>query len=169
MLLDGDCLRSEDGRTVIIRAAPEPLVEATTDNSLIFAKTCYHLGNRHTPIEITELIVRFQPDHVLANMCSDWGLTVKNVERPFYPEVELMGNTPSIVMDTDRAILGALHLFSPSLPIGAFAFSQGLEAAIESGHVAGAVALETWCDNVLRDSLQTLDCHYLRRPIKLRL
>ena len=46
-----------------------------------------------------------------------------------------MGNTPSIVMDTDRAILGALHLFSPSLPIGAFAFSQGLEAAIESGHV----------------------------------
>jgi len=44
------------------------------------------LGNRHTPIEITELIVRFQPDHVLANMCSDWGLTVKNVERPFYPE-----------------------------------------------------------------------------------
>ena len=54
-----------------------------------------------------------------------------------------MGNTPSIVMDTDRAILGILHLFSPSLPIGAFAFSQGLEAAIDSGHVAGAVALET--------------------------
>ena len=74
-----------------------------------------------------------------------------------------MGNTPGTVMDTDRAILGALHLFSPSLPIGAFAFSQGLEAAIESGHVAGAVALETWCDNVLRDSLQTLDCHYLRK------
>ena len=86
VLLDGDFLRSEDGRTVIIRAAPEPLVEAKTDNSLIFAKTCYHLGNRHTPIEITELIVRFQPDHVLANMCRDWGLTVKNVERPFYPE-----------------------------------------------------------------------------------
>ena len=54
-----------------------------------------------------------------------------------------MGNTPSIVMDTDRAILGALHLFSPSLPIGAFAFSLGLEAAIESGHDAGAVALES--------------------------
>ena len=66
-------------------------------------------------------------------------------------------------MDTDKAILGILHLFSPSLPIGAFAFSQGLEAAIDSGHVAGAVALETWCDNVLRDSLQTLDCHYLRK------
>ena len=66
-------------------------------------------------------------------------------------------------MDTDRAILGILHLFSPSLPIGAFAFSQGLEAAIDSGQVTGAVALETWCDNVLRDSLQTLDCHYLRQ------
>ena len=68
VLHDGDCLRSKDGRTVIIRAAPEPLVEATTDDSLIFAKTCYHLGNRHTPIEITKSSVRFQPDHVLADM-----------------------------------------------------------------------------------------------------
>ena len=65
-------------------------------------------------------------------------------------------------MTTERALLDILHLFSPSLPIGAFAFSQGLEAAIESGHVRDAVALETWCDGVLRDSLQTLDCYYLR-------
>ena len=86
VLHDGDCLRSKDGRTVIIRAAPEPLVEATTDDSLIFAKTCYHLGNRHTVIEITKSSVRFQPDHVLADMCSNWGLKVKNVEKPFYPE-----------------------------------------------------------------------------------
>ena len=62
-------------------------------------------------------------------------------------------------MATERALLDILHLFSPSLPIGAFAFSQGLEAAIESGHVTDAVALETWCDSVLRDSLQTLDCY----------
>ena len=71
-------------------------------------------------------------------------------------------------MTTERALLDILHLFSPSLPIGAFAFSQGLEAAIESGHVTDAVALETWCDSVLRDSLQTLDCYYLRNAYQAR-
>ncbi len=71
-------------------------------------------------------------------------------------------------MTTERALLDILHLFSPSLPIGAFAFSQGLEAAIESGHVADAMALETWCDSVLRDSLQTLDCYYLRNAYQAR-
>ena len=71
-------------------------------------------------------------------------------------------------MTTEKALLDILHLFSPSLPIGAFAFSQGLEAAIESGHVRDAVALETWCDGVLRDSLQTLDCYYLRNAYQAR-
>ena len=71
-------------------------------------------------------------------------------------------------MTTERALLDILHLFSPSLPIGAFAFSQGLEAAIESGQVTDAVALETWCDSVLRDSLQTLDCYYLRNAYHAR-
>ena len=71
-------------------------------------------------------------------------------------------------MTTERSLLNILHLFSPSLPIGAFAFSQGLEAAIESGHVTDAVALETWCDSVLRDSLQTLDCCYLRNAYQAR-
>ena len=86
VLLDGDCLRALDGRVIIIRAAPEVLTEATTDNSLIFAKTCYHLGNRHTPVEITRSAVCFQPDHVLANMCASWGLRVANVKKPFHPE-----------------------------------------------------------------------------------
>ena len=72
-------------------------------------------------------------------------------------------------MTTERALLDILHLFSPSLPIGAFAFSQGLEAAIESGHVRDAVALETWCDGVLRDSVQTLDCYYLRNAYQASL
>ena len=71
-------------------------------------------------------------------------------------------------MTNESALLDMLHLFSPSLPIGAFAFSQGLEAAIESGHVRDAVALETWCDGVLRDSVQTLDCYYLRNAYQAR-
>ena len=86
----------------------------------------------------------------------------------FIPRVGHTGNTLGIAMTTERALLDILHLFSPSLPIGAFAFSQGLEAAIESGHVRDAVALETWCDGVLRDSVQTLDCYYLRNAYQAR-
>ncbi len=71
-------------------------------------------------------------------------------------------------MVSDKALLNTLQLFSPSLPIGAFAFSQGLEAAITSGQVADAEALETWCGSVLRDSLQTLDCHYLRQAHQVK-
>ena len=82
----GEHLRSECGKVIKVIGALEAVTTASTDDWHTFSKVCYHLGNRHTPIEITELIVRFQPDHVLANMCSDWGLTVKNVERPFYPE-----------------------------------------------------------------------------------
>lgn len=57
----------------------------------------------------------------------------------------------------------ALHLFSPSLPIGAFAFSQGLESAVESGYVSDAETLQRWCEGVLKYSLSTLDCYCARR------
>ena len=65
-------------------------------------------------------------------------------------------------------LIDALHLFSPSLPIGAFAFSQGLEAAIESGHVSDPESLARWCDSVMRFSLATLDCHYAIRAHRAR-
>ena len=63
-------------------------------------------------------------------------------------------------MTRSGQLIHALHLFSPSLPIGAFAFSQGLEAAIESQHVCDSESLARWCDGVMRFSLTTLDCHY---------
>ena len=63
-------------------------------------------------------------------------------------------------MTRSEHLIHALHLFSPSLPIGAFAFSQGLEAAIESRHVRDAESLRCWCDGVMRFSVTTLDCHY---------
>lgn len=59
-------------------------------------------------------------------------------------------------------LIQAMHLFSPSLPIGAFAFSQGLEAAIESGRVHDSETLTAWCRGVMRHSLSTLDGHYAR-------
>ena len=69
-------------------------------------------------------------------------------------------------MTRPEHLIHALHLFSPSLPIGAFAFSQGLEVAIESRHVRDAESLRCWCDGVMRFSVTTLDCHYAIRAYR---
>lgn len=86
MLVDGDCLKATDGRVVLVQAASERLTEASATDPLLFARICYHLGNRHTPVEIRSGSVRFQPDHVLADMCRSWGLIVSEVDQPFNPE-----------------------------------------------------------------------------------
>lgn len=57
-----------------------------------------------------------------------------------------------------------LQLVSPSLPIGAFTYSQGLEWAVESGWVRGADDLAEW----LGDALRTGICH-LEIPLFARL
>ncbi|SDY12093.1 urease accessory protein [Citreimonas salinaria] len=43
-----------------------------------------------------------------------------------------------------------LHqLFSPAFPVGAFAWSHGLEAAVQDGHIADATSAEAWLRDVL--------------------
>ena len=69
-------------------------------------------------------------------------------------------------MTRSGPLVHALHLFSPSLPIGAFAFSQGLEAAIDTGHVRDSESLSRWCESVMKFSLTTLDCHYAIRAYR---
>ena len=69
-------------------------------------------------------------------------------------------------MTRSGPLVHALHLFSASLPIGAFAFSQGLEAAIDTGHVRDTESLSRWCESVMRFSLTTLDCHYAVRAYR---
>lgn len=86
VLLDGDYLRATDGRVVLVQAAVEQLTRTSTTDPVLFAKICYHLGNRHTPVEIQSGSVFFQPDHVLSELCRQWGLEVEDVERPFTPE-----------------------------------------------------------------------------------
>jgi urease accessory protein len=43
-----------------------------------------------------------------------------------------------------RALLHLLQLVSPSLPIGAYSYSQGLEAALENGSVTDAATARNW-------------------------
>ena len=67
-------------------------------------------------------------------------------------------------MTDNLSLLKLLQLSSPTLPVGAFAYSQGLESAIELGHVNNKETLEAWLLDSLNLSLKWVDL-----PIFLRL
>lgn len=90
-LHDGDRLCTADGGCVVeVVAAPEKLIEARAAGALLFARAAYHLGNRHVPVQIVVEAdggrLRFQTDHVLAEMLERLGCTIDSVEAPFQPE-----------------------------------------------------------------------------------
>ena len=47
-------------------------------------------------------------------------------------------------MGTDLALTRLLQLASPALPVGAYSYSQGLEAAVEAGIVHDAASAGRW-------------------------
>ena len=57
-----------------------------------------------------------------------------------------------------------LQLASPSLPVGAYSYSQGLEAAIEAAIVRDAPSAESWIRDVMELSLGSMEA-----PVFLRL
>ncbi|MDP5291053.1 urease accessory UreF family protein [Oceanimonas sp. CHS3-5] len=65
-------------------------------------------------------------------------------------------------MSTDGELLGLLQLASPSLPIGGFAWSAGLESAIELGWVSNEAQLNDWLVTTLQ-GLAHLDLPVLLR------
>ncbi|WP_441316773.1 urease accessory protein UreF [Halomonas sp. hl-4] len=63
----------------------------------------------------------------------------------------------------ELALLGLMQLVSPALPIGAFAFSQGLESAFELGWVEDEASLTEWLSGVLEDGLTRCELPVLAR------
>jgi urease accessory protein len=56
-----------------------------------------------------------------------------------------------------------LQLASPTLPVGAYSYSGGLEAAIESGTVRDAATAERWIGDVLEHSVARMEAPLLLR------
>ena len=56
-----------------------------------------------------------------------------------------------------------LQLASPSLPIGAYAYSQGLEMAVELGWVKSAEDLDAWLRDQIEHSIARVDLPLLAR------
>ena len=50
---------------------------------------------------------------------------------------------------SSASLLHLLQLCSPSLPVGAYSYSQGLEAAMESGHVRDEASARAWIADML--------------------
>jgi len=68
-----------------------------------------------------------------------------------------------VIGSPEHALLRLFQLSSAALPIGAFAYSQGLEQAVALGDVRCAQTALTWISGVLRRSLFSLDVPVLGR------
>jgi urease accessory protein len=85
-LRDGDGLLLEGGGVILVRAAPEPLVEICADSPGRLMRLAWHLGNRHLPTEIQPDRLLIRDDHVILEMLRGLGAEVRQVEAPFNPE-----------------------------------------------------------------------------------
>ena len=85
-LAPGDALELSNGHLVKVVAAAEALLEIHAQDAVALARIAWHLGNRHTPAEVTRGAIYIQPDHVLAEMVEGLGAHVHRVTRPFEPE-----------------------------------------------------------------------------------
>jgi urease accessory protein len=66
-------------------------------------------------------------------------------------------------VNADLPLLRLLQLVSPTLPVGGFTYSQGLEWAVEAGWVRTAADLEAWVADQLGQGLTRVDVPLLAR------
>jgi urease accessory protein len=65
----------------------------------------------------------------------------------------------------DADLLRLAQWLSPAFPLSGYAYSHGLEAAMDGGRVDGAEALRGWVSAVLRHGTGALDAWALRRAM----
>ena len=75
-----------------------------------------------------------------------------------------MAMRTSITTESRPALMRLLHLVSPSLPIGSFTYSQGIEWGVECGWIDSAGTLGEWLEDQLMTAIACLDL-----PVLLRL
>ncbi|MGO4411740.1 urease accessory protein [Cupriavidus sp. OV038] len=91
VLRGGDLLVAEDGTFVEVQAAPESVLQVTAADPLALMRAAYHLGNRHTPVEVGRDYLRLEFDAVLADMLARLGVQATRAELPFEPEAGAYG------------------------------------------------------------------------------
>jgi len=85
-LRDGDGLVLEGGAIVLVSGAPEALIEVSAPSAPDTVRLAWHLGNRHTDVQIAGGKLRIRRDHVLEGMLRGLGAHLAPLEAPFDPE-----------------------------------------------------------------------------------
>ncbi|MEM5389086.1 urease accessory protein UreE [Paraburkholderia phymatum] len=91
VLRDGDVLVADDGALVRVVAAADSVLIVRAPDVLTLTRAAYHLGNRHTPVEVGTDYLKLEYDSVLADMLKRLGASVDCVEMPFQPETGAYG------------------------------------------------------------------------------
>ena len=86
MLREGDLLEADNGLIIEVKAAEEELSAAFAIDPVLLLRACYHLGNRHVPVQISESRVSYLHDHVLDELVRGLGLEVVTYTGAFEPE-----------------------------------------------------------------------------------
>ena len=105
VLCDGDILRAEDGTTALVHAMDEHLSVIRFEDLIAMAKACFHLGNRHVPLQITGDMLCYGFDPVVDDMVRAMGHEVKEVVAPFHPEAGAY-HMPTITLACEPTYVG---------------------------------------------------------------
>ena len=105
----GDLLATDDDTVIEIVAANEPVSVVKNADALLMARACYHLGNRHTPLQILAGELRYQHDHVLDEMLVGLGLQPQLAQLPFEPEPGAYGEHGSNHAHSHSHSTGQVH------------------------------------------------------------
>lgn len=66
-------------------------------------------------------------------------------------------------IEMNTSLLKLMQLISPSLPIGSFTYSQGIEYAVECGWINSDDTLQRWLEDQMLTSIAKLDLPVLQR------
>ena len=86
VLRDGDLLTGAEGRVIRVLAAPEAVYVIHCATPGIMARCAFHLGNRHTQVQIGDGFLRIRADPVLRDMVAGLGAQVEAQTAAFEPE-----------------------------------------------------------------------------------
>jgi urease accessory protein len=78
------------------------------------------------------------------------------------PELTKHENSDSSAMNESLSLARLLQLSSVSLPVGGYAFSQGMEYAIECGWLTSSADIEQWIKLQLTENMARVDLPVLR-------
>ncbi|APD11105.1 urease accessory protein UreE [Pandoraea vervacti] len=91
VLRGGDVLVADDGGFIRVEAAPETVLLVTATTALGLTRAAYHLGNRHTPVEVGDGYLKLEYDPVLRDMLLRLDVDVAEALMPFEPEAGAYG------------------------------------------------------------------------------